>query len=270
MLEKEVTDMEVLQSLKNCNLLASPGPDGVSYLVYLECWQTLGKPLCKVVREVLSTGSLSQSMAHSFQVYCPKQGKAGSILPREKRKIALLQADYKVLSGVLAGRLKKTVDHTLSPHQYAVGSKRITHAVSQARDLIFNTPAQHKGVAIVETDMVAAYDFCALSWTWKALRKKMCSENFVSLLEKIFELHPSYVVNIINNEQQKRMRNKRGSIKQGCKLASLFYCYSIDGLLTRLHNRLQGHVYHKLPASGPCHPKLGPPVPAESRAKVFG
>ena len=54
------------------------------------------------------------------------------------------------------------------------------------------------------------------------------------------------------------------------KLASIYYCFAIDGLITRLHNRLQGHVYHKLPTQGPRHPQLGPPSPAEARAKVFG
>merc|ERR1712105_95341 len=76
--------------------------------------------------------------------------------------------------------------------------------------------------------------------------------------------------NIINNEQQVRILNRRKNIKQGDKTSSLFYCFAMEGVLLHLNNKLQGHVYHKLPTVGPKHPKLGGPNPVEARQKAMG
>ena len=49
----------------------------------------------------------------------------------------MLQTDHKILTGVLAARLKRTVKHTISPQQYAASPRKITHAITQARDCAY-------------------------------------------------------------------------------------------------------------------------------------
>ena len=270
MLEAEISDEEIKSSLQNSNIHASPGSDSLTYLTYLQCWSSLGSPLCQVIREIIKTGKPTTSMTHSFQVFSPKQGKSSSILPKDKRRLALLNSDYKILTGVLAARLKKTENHTLSEHQYAAGTKRITHCIAHARDMVQNTTNQQKGVAIVATDFKQAFDLCSISWVWRVLEKKNCSSAYLSVLKNIYEYSPNYVINIINNEQQVRILNRRKNIKQGDKTSSLFYCFAMEGVLLHLNNKLQGHVYHKLPTLGPKHPKLGGPNPVEARQKAMG
>ena len=62
-----------------------------------------------------------------------------------------------------------------------------------------------KGCALAEMDFKSAYDMLALSWTWKVLSKKNCSPAFIQTLRQIYEISPSYVISIINNEQQPRI-----------------------------------------------------------------
>ena len=66
----------------------------------------------------------------------------------------------------------------------------------------------------------------------------------------------SYVISIVNNEQQPRILNKRQNIKQGDRASTILYNYSADALLVHLHKRLQGVVYHKLTKAGPFTPSL--------------
>ena len=270
MLEAEITDEEIKASLNSSNKNASPGADGLTFQTYVQCWSTLGPHLCQVLREVVKSGSPSKSMSHAYQVFSPKIGKASSILPKDKRRLALLQSDYKVLTGVLAARLRKTEGHTLSNHQYASSHKKITHAISQARDAIHNTSPNHKGCAIIQTDFQQAFDFLSISWCWKVLEKKNCSREFINVLRNLYEISPNYVTNIINNEQQKRILNKRKNIKQGDRTSSIFFCFAMEPLLLHLNNQLQGLTYHKLLTAGPKHPKLGGPPPVETKLKVFG
>ena len=72
MLEAEITDEEVRESLKTSNKKAAPGGDGITFLVYDLCWSSLGKDLCNVIREVAKAGTPTESMKHSFMVFSPK------------------------------------------------------------------------------------------------------------------------------------------------------------------------------------------------------
>ena len=270
MLEAPVTDEEIKKSLLSANQKAAPGSDGIPYAFYTKFWSLIGHHLCAVVKSVISSGSPTSSMATSFMVFSPKPGKSSSIRPKDKRKISMLQADFKVVTGVLAARLRKTDSHTLSPRQYAVGDKKITHGINMFRDAIHNLPANGRGAAVVETDFQQAYDLLAVSWTWLVLEAKGCSPSFVSTMRRIYEESPDYVITIINNEQQKKILNLRNSIKQGCRGSTELFTHSIDPVLAKLDRNLAGICYHKMATEGPKHPVLGPPLAVETRLKLIG
>ena len=270
MLDAVITDREILESLKRSNKGAAPGSDSLTYLVYEECWDTIGKHLCEVIRLVVQEGVPAKSMQYSYLVFSSKPGKTGSILPRDKRKLSLLQTDHKILTGVLAARLRKTEAHTLSIHQYAAGPRKIQHAITQARDLISSVSPTQRGSAVIQTDFVQAYDLLAVSWTWQVLKRKSCSQKFISILENIYEKNPSFVVNIINNQRQPAIQNKRKSIYQGDRTSTTLYNYSIDPLLTYLQKKLKGIVYYKMDTAGPHHPLFGKPAPVSAKLQMLG
>ena len=270
MLEKEITNEEVRESLQRSNKNSAPGCDGITFLTYEQCWSSIGSHLCDVIREVVRKGRPTASMRHSFMIFSPKAGKANPPAPKDLRKLALLQTDHKLLTGILAARLRKTEDHTLAPQQYAAGPRRITHAICQARDLINSISPSHKGIAIIETDFVSAYDNLSVKWIWRVLERKKCSPVFIQTLKNIYEISKCYVINIVNNEQQQRILNKKKNIRQGDRTSTILYNYGVDPLLIRLNRRLQGYVYHKLPTAGPSHPLFGPPRPVEARLKALG
>ena len=270
MLEAPVTNEEIKKSLLTANQKASPGFDGIPYAFYTKFWEIIGHHLCDVVRWVINSGSPTTSMATSLMVFSPKPGKTNSIRPQDKRKLSMLTSDYKVVTGVLASRLRKTDPHTLSPRQYAVGDKKISHGINMFRDAIHTLPVNGRGAAVVETDFQQAYDLLAVSWTWQVLEAKGCSPAFISTMRKIYEESPNYVITVINNEQQKKIRNLRNSIKQGCRGSTELFSHSIDPVLVKLDKHLGGICYHRISTEGPSHPVLGPPAAVESRLSLIG
>ena len=90
----------------------------------------------------------------------------------------MLAVDYKVLTGILAARLRKTEGHTLSPQQYAVSNKKVSHAINQFRDMINSVSVNDKGVAVGETDFQQAFDLIAVKWVWKVLKAKSGHNNY--------------------------------------------------------------------------------------------
>merc|ERR1711873_159412 len=119
----------------------------------------------------MDPGSLPGSMRNSFLVFSPKINKEQSTRIKDKRKLSLLQTDFKVLTGILAGRLRKTEKHTISRHQFASGSKRISEAVCLTRDAIESVKPSQK-VCLFETDYISAYDLMSIDWILKVLLKQ--------------------------------------------------------------------------------------------------
>ena len=86
-------------------------------------------------------------------IFSDKPGKSKSLNPRDKRRLSLLNSDFKVLSGIELGRYNKVLTHTLSPQQLACGdNRRITFGISLARDAIHAISKTKLGCGIADND----------------------------------------------------------------------------------------------------------------------
>ena len=132
------TLQDVKDTVTDSNLHAAPGTDGITSFFYKECWDVMGEPLTEVMQEVFQCKPLTPSLRTSLMVFGSKPKKPNSILPQDKRRISLLNSDFKVSRGLEARRLKKMLTHTLSPLQLVAGSdRRIHHGINLARDAIW-------------------------------------------------------------------------------------------------------------------------------------
>ena len=76
-------------------------------------------------------------MVTSLMVFGTKPKKPNSILPKDKRRISLLNADFKIASGLEARLMKSVATHTLSHLQLVGGEdRRIHHGINLARNAI--------------------------------------------------------------------------------------------------------------------------------------
>ena len=106
-------------------------------------------------------------------VFAYKPGKSNSKQLKDKWKISLLNADFKILTSLENKRFTTIVSHTISPTQFALGKeKRIHHAISLARDTIYLSNLKNKGCAIADLDFKAAFDLLCMDWVFKVLEKR--------------------------------------------------------------------------------------------------
>ena len=121
-------------------------------------------------------------------VFGSKPKKTGSLKPGDKRRISLLNSDFKTVTGVETRRLKKVATHTLSDLQLVAGdNRRIHHGINKARDAIM-AANNIKGVcAMVDTDYQAAFDWLVMSWVYKVLKKKGLDSKVISRYSNIYE-----------------------------------------------------------------------------------
>ena len=100
------------------------------------------------------------SMRTSMMVFGAKPKKPLSLKQGDKRRISLLNCDFKISEGIEDKKFSKVVTHTLSPLQYVAGSDRkIHHGIARARDAIFAAGKAGVGCGIADTDFMAAFDW---------------------------------------------------------------------------------------------------------------
>jgi hypothetical protein len=114
-LEGEISAEELEKSLKNSNLSSCPGWDGVSYKLLKRMWEFLKTPIKKMANAGFEQGLLSPTLRTGLIKLIPK-GKNNSRV-EDWRPITLLTTSYKIISGVVAGRLEIALPYIIGRGQ---------------------------------------------------------------------------------------------------------------------------------------------------------
>ena len=186
LLTKFPTKEEVKESIWSSNLHAAPGTDGLTSFVYYHSWDTLGDSITEVVQAIHSGASPTCSQLTSMMMFGNKPKKGKSIKASDKRRLSLLNSDFKVITGLENNRFKKTATHTLSHCQLAAGDdRRIHHGINTARDAITAAGGRREGVGILDNDYKAAFDFMVLFWVFKVLKAKGLVQSVIDRLTRL-------------------------------------------------------------------------------------
>ena len=97
MLAAVPTKDEVWETLSQANHKAALGTDEITSLVYELCWESLGDPLTAVAEAKSRGEKLPPSMRTAMMVFGTKPKKSKSLKPCDKRRINLLNSDFKML-----------------------------------------------------------------------------------------------------------------------------------------------------------------------------
>ena len=253
----------------NSNQHAAPGTDGLTAYLYRQCWDILGDPLTEVCQTVFSGHQPTISQRTSLLVFGAKPKKAQSLKPKDKRKLSLLNVDFKVMTGLEAKRHRKIMTRTVSHLQLVAGAdRRIHHGIALARDAIHAAGKSRSGCGILDTDLVAAFDWMVMDWVKLVLAKKGMCEEAIARISNLYSNSLSIVV--VNNVLGRAINNIRLSIRQGDKASMEWFTYGIDPIINYLEKRLEGILIHSTPVHGPLPSMTSPPLPpSELRYKLI-
>ena len=205
----------------------------------------------------------------SYFYTCLVLRKLSSLKPSDKRRISLLNADFKLVTGLDADRFKRTFTHTLSPAQMVAGDdRRIHHMINQARDCIFSVSKSKLGCAILDLDFVAAFDLQVFSWVFAVLKAKGVSQDVISRIRNIYQ--NCVTIPVVNNIRGRPIQNRRENLRQGCPGSMGWFIVAIDPLLIYFARILTGIPICSLPSIGPSLVDGTPPTPVTEVYKVFG
>ena len=108
---------EVELALRQMAPLKAPGPDGMPPIFFQKFWNIIGDDVVEAGRSCLNTGTIMPGLNHTFISLIPKVKNPEYVT--EFRPIALCNILYKLVSKVLANRLKKVLPQIISNFQSA-------------------------------------------------------------------------------------------------------------------------------------------------------
>ena len=109
---RNFTKDEVEIALKQMAPLKAPGPDGMPPIFFQHYWESIGDDVVKAVVSCLNSNSKETSLNHTFITLIPKVKSLEFVT--KFRHIALCNILYKLVSKVLANRLKKVLPYIIS------------------------------------------------------------------------------------------------------------------------------------------------------------
>jgi hypothetical protein len=240
---KEFSASEVKDALESIGDLMAPGVDGMPSIFYKKSWDFVGEKVTSEVLNVLNGGPMLGGWNDTCVVLIPKTTNPESI---DLRPISLCNVVYKLVSKVLANRLKQVLPEIISPNQSAfVRGRLITDnnlLAYECTHFMQNKRGGKEGYAAVKLDMSKAYDRVEWDFLEKMMRKMGFKERWIerimlSITTVTYQFH-------VNGEYTDMIILQRG-LRQGDPLSLYLFLICAKGFSSLLNGaeadgRLEG------------------------------
>ena len=253
MLVAELTFVEFTTAVKQMHPDKASGPDGLNPAFFQQFWHSLGKEVFNCCKDWLISSSFPANLNDTNVVLIPK--KENVVRMKDLRPIALCNALYKILSKVLANRLKCILPQVISENQAAfVPGRSINDNVLIAFELIHHMKKSFRGgegdVAL-KIDISKAYDRVDCGY----LRRRMlamglCSQWVswmmlcVTIVSYDFCFNGAVIGPIIPSRR----------IRQGDPISPYLFLFCVEGLSLALTKAASEEVIHGIKVSSSAPP----------------
>jgi hypothetical protein len=223
---------EIRKALFQIGDLKAPGPDGMHAIFYKNYWDLIGGDLVQEVVQSLNSRSLPEGWNSTTIVLIPKV--KNPTLVTQFRPISLCNVLYKVVSKVLANRLKVILPEIISDQQSAfVPGRLITDNILLAYESIHTIKKKQgkKGLCAIKLDMHKAYDRVEWGFLEKIMQKLGFSRQWTSMIMECVS-SVDYTVRF-NSVETEIIKPKRG-LRQGDPLSPYLFLLVAEGLSAML------------------------------------
>jgi hypothetical protein len=225
-LMRPITQEEVDQAAKSMPPGKAPGPDGFTTDFFHHCWDIVRKEVWEVVEESRTSGQVLSALNATFLTLIPKEERVTN--PKQFRPIALCNVIYKIITKVVANRLKPILTFVISKEQAGyVEGRQIMDSVILAHEVIHSLKSTKTPGMLIKLDLSKAFDRVS----WQYLRAILNSFGFDQhWVNWILNLTSSAFFSILVNGVPSRPFSPSRGIRQGDPLSPFLFVLMAEGL----------------------------------------
>eukprot|EP00253_Pinus_taeda_P032686 PITA_32686 len=243
-LRKTITMEEVEEAVRNMPNDKAPGPDGFTINFYKACWNIVKQDIWEIVEDSRRSKTILKSLNSTFIALVPKVEEANT--PEKFRPIALCNVIYKIISKVIANRVKMILPGIISQEQsgYMEG-RQILDNILLAQEMIHSLHSRKEVGMLMQLDLSKAYD--KVSWTYleAILEAFGFSKQWIKWILALIK-SPRYSI-LVNGAPSAPFSQSRG-IRQGDPLSPFLFVILMEGLSKLIAKRkAEGQIKGLLP-----------------------
>eukprot|EP00253_Pinus_taeda_P022298 PITA_22298 len=234
-LEDKVTLKEVKEDLFSMDPDKAPGPDGFTPRFLQVCWQIVEKDLYKMIQKYQYCQKIGGSTNSAFLALIPKEKGANSF--SRFRPISLCNIGYKVITKVIANRLKRILPKIIPDNQGGLiqGRQLVDNFVLVQEVIHSSLNRKEKGMA-VKLDLANAFDRVRHSFMFDFLQKMGFGPSFIKWIRAC--ISEPWIDPLVNGRAADFFKASRG-LRQGCPLSPLLFVLQASVLSFYLQRKQQ-------------------------------
>ena len=243
-LVKPVTEEEIKAAMFSIHPSKAPGPDGFNAHFYRRTWHIIGHDVVKAILSFFQFGRILRELNHTSVSLIPKVQNPASL--NEYRPISCCKVLYKVISKILANRLKGVLPSLIDPSQAAfVPGRHLSDNILIAQDLVWNYHRRDlSSWCTVKVDLQKAFDSLWWEFLLDLLHKMGFPCLFVDWIKSCI-ISPKFSINI-NGEPVGFFSSTRG-LRQGDPISSYLFVIAMEALSMLISKRVreqQSFAFH--------------------------
>ena len=239
-LEMQVTELEVRETLEECKSGTAPGPDGLPYEFYRAYAGVIIPILTRAFNKYIEEKQVPDSYKKGATRLIPKVEGVPTV--EQLRPITLQSCEYKILSKIMTKRLLGSLGHVIGPWQHcAIPGRSITKPIIRTLSAMEYMNKHQIDGYILSTDIFKAYDRTHVGYITRVMRRMGYTQRGVDVLIALLE--GGYTdIQIFDGVRVYIILG----LKQGDPLSVPLFIINMEPLVRRIHNIVTG-----VPV-GPC------------------
>ena len=251
-LEGPFSEEEVVIALNQMSGEKAPGPDGYTIAFYKHCWEIVKIDILNSLQEFHEHECIKRSLNATFVVLIPKKPGVSDV--KDFRPICLIGSVYKILSKVLANRLKVVLGAVLSPTQNAfIQGRQITESVLITNECLDSRLKCRILGLLCKLDVEKAYDH--VNWNFLMYMLERCGFGAKWRKWMYFCLSTVRFSILINGTPCGFFNSTRG-IRQGDLLSPLLFVLVMEALSRLMDKAVAEHLLEGFAVNNSHRPEL--------------